>query len=72
MDCFERADDKQRYSEAYKMYRNNIIRENFVWFAAGAVLIIILLAVCIKLSLFSKAFYFIKRKIKLGKERKQV
>lgn len=72
MECFEQANDKQRYSEAYKMYRNNIIRENFVWFAAGAVLIIILLAVCIKLSLFSKAFYFIKGKIKLGKERKQV
>lgn len=70
MKYFEMAGDTDRYSEAYKEYRNYILRENFGLIAAAAVVFIVLITVSMKMGWFKRLFEFIR--LKLGRRGKGI
>lgn len=64
MKYFELAGDTQRYSEAYKEYRNYKLRENFGWYAGGAAAAAVFITAAIKKRWFRRFYRFISRKLR--------
>ena len=58
MKYYKLANDKQGYSDAYKEYSLNAMRENFGWIVVGIVLLLVIILVSRKL--------WRKRKMKRG------
>jgi len=60
MTCFENADDKEGYSDAWTEYRKQLIRENLLLVIFGAVAVVILLMITIRL--LRRLFRFEKKR----------